>query len=91
MATALRQPLQMSHQHLDFTLSPAVHQLIVGSFGYGHTKVLCHRNTTRWWQNKKFRASETRTKQNYDRDRDHIALVLAPAHDQLGLGFGAWL
>ena len=37
-ATALRQPLQLSHQHLEFTLSPAMHEL-AASAGYGHSKV----------------------------------------------------
>ena len=38
LATALRQPLQISHQHLDFSLSPGAHQMAVAS-GIGQSKV----------------------------------------------------
>ena len=38
LATALRQPMQISHQYLDFSLSPGAHQMAVAS-GIGQSKV----------------------------------------------------
>ena len=41
VATALRQPLQLSHLKLDFSLSPGVYEMTSNS-GIGHTKVLVY-------------------------------------------------
>lgn len=38
IATALRQPLQLSHNKVDFVVSPGFHELSTSS-GIGHTKV----------------------------------------------------